>query len=235
MTRTILLEGREIHYDFQRKHVKNMNLRIRSDGTILVSANNKVPEHCIRDFLQKKSYWILRTLNRITLSQSNAARNFQYAEGEAFRLLGKEWLLCPIQGKEYSVTKDGNHLIFTVPDPSNTAMKKRILDAYLEEVCRTTITEICQNVYPQFAARGVPFPVIRFRKMRARWGNCRPVEGILTFNKNLVLYPVSCMEYIVVHEFVHFLQPNHSPRFYEELQHFMPDWKERKLLLENEC
>ena len=68
--------------------------------------------------------------------------------------------------------------------------------------------------------------------MISRWGSCQPKRKILTFNIALLEAPLSCIEYVATHEFVHFLQPDHSRKFYQYLSMFMPDWKERKNELE---
>jgi predicted metal-dependent hydrolase len=58
-------------------------------------------------------------------------------------------------------------------------------------------------------------------------------KGIITLNKRLLEAPRNCIEYVVMHEFCHFIHPNHSKHFYGFLSMLMPDWKERKKLLEN--
>lgn len=99
---------------------------------------------------------------------------------------------------------------------------------YSEQELVALVTDLCKKVYPYFEKRGVQYPQIKFRKMVSRWGSCHPVKGILTFNKNLIFAPSECIEYVVMHEFTHFLQANHSARFYEELSYICPDYKERK-------
>ncbi|MBO5733487.1 MAG: DUF45 domain-containing protein [Clostridia bacterium] len=99
---------------------------------------------------------------------------------------------------------------------------------YTEKELVKLVTELCQKVYPYFEKRGVAYPQIKFRKMVSRWGSCHPTKGVLTFNKNLMFAPLECIEYVVFHEFVHFLQANHSTRFYEELSNVCPDYKERR-------
>jgi predicted metal-dependent hydrolase len=69
--------------------------------------------------------------------------------------------------------------------------------------------------------------------MTSRWGSCQPKRGTITLNKRLIETPRSCIEYVVMHEFVHFRQPNHSKNFYDLLGVLMPDWNERKATLEN--
>ena len=87
---------------------------------------------------------------------------------------------------------------------------------------------LCEKIYPYFESIGIKHPQIRFKKMVSQWGNCYHKRSILTFNINLMYAPPECIEYVVAHEFVHFLQPNHSERFYRELEKIMPDWKERR-------
>ncbi len=99
---------------------------------------------------------------------------------------------------------------------------------FTEEELREGICDLCREVYPYYEKRGVKYPQIKFRKMTSRWGSCHPINGILNFNTNLIYAPVECIEYVVWHEFTHFLQANHSPKFYEELARVCPDYKERR-------
>ena len=94
------------------------------------------------------------------------------------------------------------------------------------------IQSLCDAVFPKFQKYGIDYPEIRFRNMVSRWGSCQPKREILTFNYALVEAPLASVEYVVVHEFTHFLQPNHSRKFYQQLAMFMPDWEERKNILE---
>lgn len=87
------------------------------------------------------------------------------------------------------------------------------------------ITRLCEKVYPYYAAKGVKYPQVKFRKMVSQWGNCRPQKGVLTFNTNLMYVERECIEYVVYHEFTHFLQANHSSKFYDELEKVCPNWK----------
>ena len=96
---------------------------------------------------------------------------------------------------------------------------------FSEEEIRDVILALCERVYPYYECLGIKYPQIKFRKMVSRWGSCHPGKGILTFNINLMYAPKECIEYVVLHEFTHFLQANHSSRFYEELKKVCPDWK----------
>jgi predicted metal-dependent hydrolase len=88
-------------------------------------------------------------------------------------------------------------------------------------------------MYPYFKNYVSEFPQIKFRKMTSRWGSCQPQKNILTFNTLLIETPVECIEYVVAHEFTHFLEANHSKNFYNKLEKIMPDWKQRRNKLNN--
>ena len=232
MTRTVILGGREIRYEFQRKKVKNVNLRIRADGSVAVSASRSVPEEKIEEFLLEKAGFILRTLDRFEEERKKMPLPARYEEGERFPLFGQDLTLHLLKGTKNRAAQNGTVLVLTVTNPDDFELKKRTLESYADRRCKETITDICETVYPLFAARGVLYPELRFRRMTSRWGSCRPKAGILTFNKRLAACPIPCIEYVVMHEFTHFLQPDHSARFWETLASFMPDWKARKQALD---
>ncbi|MEG2396279.1 MAG: M48 family metallopeptidase, partial [Oscillospiraceae bacterium] len=77
----------------------------------------------------------------------------------------------------------------------------------------------------------IPNVIIKIRKMKSRWGSCQPKTGIVTLNSQLINAPIGCIEYVVLHELCHFVQPNHSKDFYSLVSAIMPDYKERKKLL----
>ncbi len=106
--------------------------------------------------------------------------------------------------------------------------KKPCIQYYEINELKELITRLCIDVFPYFEKRGVGNPVIKFRKMVSQWGNCYPTKGVLTFNTNLVYAPTECVEYVVMHEFTHFLVANHSQLFYAELEKICPDYKERR-------
>lgn len=228
----IALKGQIVEYELQRKSVKNINLRIKPDGSVYVSANDKILQKNIDEFLIEKSDFILRTLEQYKELQRYAPKPKEYIDGESFRICGHDRRLKVVKGSENHVQSDESYIILTVKDIDDIELKKSIMDKWLKEQCIATVSLICDTVYTKFQKYGVDYPTLKFRKMISRWGSCQPKRGILTFNISLVEAPIACIEYVVVHEFTHFLQPNHSKRFYTQLAMFMPDWNERKKLLE---
>ena len=83
-----------------------------------------------------------------------------------------------------------------------------------------------------FEKYGVAYPTLKIRYMTSRWGSCQPKKGIITLNSKLIEAPRNCIEYVILHELVHFIHPNHSRQFWDFVAMMMPDWKERKKELE---
>ena len=234
MTKTINLNGRTVSYELEIKNVKNINLRIKPDQTIYISANSTIPQQIIDELLVSKSAYILRALDHYEEVAKYAPKPKQYVDGESFRILGHEYRLQVRKHSKNSVRFDGSYIILSVRDTDNFDLKQRVMNRWLKQKCVETVQSVCEAVYPKFQKYGVSFPEIKYRNMISRWGSCQPKRGVLTFNLSLVEEPVACIEYVVIHEFVHFLQPNHSKKFYQQLSVFMPDWSERKHLLEKQ-
>ena len=232
MIKEIVLNGKRIEYDLQRKDVKNINLRIKADRTIFLSANSRVSQEVIEEFIESKSEYILKALAHYEELAKYAPKPKQYVDGETFRVLGHDRRLKVIEGKRNKVEYDESYITLTVKNPGDFTLKKKLIDRWLMNICKDTIQSLCDAIYPKFQKYGVVYPSVRYRNMVSRWGSCQPKRCVLTFNYALVEAPISCIEYVVVHEFTHFLQPNHSKKFYQQLAMFMPDWEARKTILE---
>lgn len=233
LKKVIVLENIPVPYELQYKNVKRINLRVHRDGRVCVSAGQFVPQRQIDSFLTENSGFILQTLKRFQEMREagdgmSAGKNRIYQDGDTMYLKGIPYRLRVIAGKKEEVEPVGRVLLLTQKDPQNESRRKRILDAFLKKACAAEIDRLCKKVYPSFQKLGISWPEIRIRSMVSRWGSCQPAAGVLTFARQLIEVPESCMEYVVVHEFSHFVHPNHSPSFHAFLDEMMPDWKERR-------
>ena len=87
------------------------------------------------------------------------------------------------------------------------------------------------EIYTKFKPHGVRYPLITIRCMKSRWGSCQPQTGKITLNGNMIAAPREAIEYVILHEFAHFIHPNHSKEFYVLVESMMPDWKQRREML----
>ena len=233
MERTMSFPERELHYQHEVKSVKNINIRIRPDMTVYVSSNPQIELSEVEKVLAEKKTYIFEALDRYAEMKKYASHEREYVNGESFRFLGRDLRLKVTLGEKNAVDTDGLYLFLTVKK-DNEELKKRTVEQWFAKTCEREIGSICREIYRYFEKYNVEFPQIRFRSMVSRWGSCQAKRKVLTFNLRLIEMPKICVEYVVLHEFVHFLQANHSKRFYALMTMFMPDWKERAQLLEKE-
>ena len=230
--RTIMLEGQPLEYTLERKSVKNVNLHVRKDGSVYVSANAMVAAAQIDDFLISKSQFILNALKRFREQEEMRPQPNQYVSGETFYIQGRALRLKVVQAAKNRVYTDGVHIFLEVKDLSDSAKKQRMVCSFLDQQCQVVFDEVVQEIYPIFQKYGVAVPMVRIRDMDTRWGSCLVKKGVITLNKRLLEAPRNCIEYVVIHEFCHFVHPNHSKHFYGFLSMLMPDWRERKKILD---
>lgn len=232
MLRTVETDGNAISYTLERKSVKNINLRIRADQCVYVSAPKDVAAKMLDAFVVEKSAYILRALKKFKDRNRESTLENNFVNGETVKFLGRNLRLKVKNASRSKVESDESYVTLYVKDVQDSDLKKRVLETWLRKKCKDEITAICKKVYPQVKKYGIAFPEIQLREMVSRWGSCSPKKGFVTFNTALIAMPVSCIEYVVTHEFTHFLYPNHSKKFYQQLATFMPDWEERKKRLE---
>lgn len=231
--RVVHCEDGDIPYLLTRKPVKNVNLRIKPEGEVLVSANNSVPTDFIDAFIEKKQRYIFSVLSRYKekkkLFQAVPKR---YVSGESYDLLGKSLRLKVEANKEENVYTDGVYIFLKVKDKDDFRHKEIMMSKWLKQYKTTVFEELLQEKYLLFEKYGVTYPTLKIRNMTSRWGSCQPKKGIITLNSKLIEAPRNCIEYVILHELVHFIHPNHSRQFWDFVAMMMPDWKERKEELE---
>lgn len=228
MVRTIVLDGRTIEYTLVRKKVKNVNLRIRPDGSMQISASRAVSQAMIDGFIKANAEKILNTLDRFRLLAADRGRYNVLDDGGAILFLGMEKRLRVALGNKNKMELRGDSVILTVKNTDDDVLKQKTVKAWRREQAEIIITEACKRIYPIFQKRGVPFPELKFREMKSRWGSCQPISAVLTFNTRLIHCPPECIDYVIVHEFSHFLCADHSKEFYKIVEAVIPDWRVRR-------
>jgi predicted metal-dependent hydrolase len=231
LLRTIELNGRTVVYDFLRKKVKNINLRIHPNGSIRVSAAKNVPVSAVEAFLRSQSGRILSALERFAAAPP--PQLILFADGETFPLLGQPIRIRVLIGTQNRAQLAENELLLTLCEPENAALRARLFQQWNMEMCKTFFDQSCSRMLSLLQGSGVLRPSITVRRMTSRWGSCRPQKQAITLNLRLLEHPAVCIDFVVLHELIHFVHPNHSQAFYRLLSELMPDWRERKRLLES--
>jgi len=207
-----------------RTRRKTIALVIQRDGSLVVRAPLRVSGKLIREFAEKHARWILKKQAQVRATVP--APQKEYIPGETFLYLGRNIPLEIVKGQRPRLILDGNFKM------AETARK----DA--EEVFQRWYRKRAEEVIPErvrgFAERyAFQYQKVRIGSARTRWGSCSS-KGVLSFSWRLILAPIEVVDYVVIHELCHTLIPNHSSRFWKQVERILPNYKEyRKWLRKN--
>lgn len=222
---------RNLQYTLIRKSVKNLNMRVKPEGVILVSANPFVSAKYVDRFVLSHENTIIKALDKYEKMKQNISKPLKYESGEKIYYLGEALHLLLETSKIEGVDKFGSFLNLRVKDTTDFSKKEKVLKKWFSKMQREVFFQICDEIYPLFQPYGVKYPLVKIRAMKSRWGSCQPSKGIITLNAKMIAAPREAIEYVVLHEFAHFIHPNHSKDFYALVESMMPDWKQRREML----
>ena len=216
----LALGDETLSYECERKAVKRLNLRVRGDGSIYVSAPMRMPLVTIEAFLTEKADWLREARARMLAHVKTA---FLPQSGASLPLEGVEHTLLPVKGRGAAVRQNGK-LLLPVSNPADFAAVMRALRRFVKSEAKRVLTARARQIYPHFAHRVPTFPQLTFRWMSSRWGSCTAAKNHITLNEKLLFVDPALADYVIVHEFCHFEHQDHSPAFYRYLSGFYPNY-----------
>ena len=223
---------RKIKYHIIRKNVKNINLSVKPNLQVRVSANPSVPLECIREFVASKAQWIEGHLRKYEKTQHFRQEDKQYVTGELFRYLGKEYSLKVLASSTEGVKILDKHIHLYIGDTENFNKKKARMQTWYKKRSQEFLQDSLEDMHPLVKEFTPDLPQLKIRKMKARWGTCYTQSNKIILNRALIKAPKPCMDYVVLHELIHFKHRKHNKDFYNMLDTLMPDWREKKKILE---
>lgn len=219
----------EIVYTLRRRKVKNLNLRVRPDGSVAVSIPVRCPLKRADEFVAAKGAFIRRAQEQFR--RTAPPERGVCIPGETVSVLGERLRLRTALGNPGAV-RQGDTLLLTLPDPRDSTAAAELMNRWLDSLARERLPQILAGQYTRLRQGfDVAMPRLRIREMRTRWGSCLPQKGVVTLNRQLIFQPLPCVEYVALHELCHLVVPNHSPDFYAVVARWMPDWRERRAML----
>lgn len=199
-------------YTLKMSKQKGIRMRVTSQGELVVHAS----PFCTTESIER---FISLNLGKLQVEKK---------VGTA-RLFGRSFKIREVQGTTNHVSTSENELI--IQHTSNTKPKE-VYDNFINQYAREVFEDIADMVMIRFKNYNLEKPELKIRSMTKSWGVCYPDLKYVTLNFELVHYPVEFVEYVICHEFVHLLEPNHSSKFYQILSQVMPDYKRRIDLIE---
>lgn len=219
-------DGSTIDYELIRKPVKNVNLRVKEDGTLRISANSRVSVRHIEEFITAQQAFIVKALERIR------ERSAENEISDTVRWLGGEYRIRVISNsRECAVLEQDELRVFTrIPEQEHV---RQMVQQWLAENFTQLCRELNAEVRSALAADGIIPPPTRItiKDMRSRWGSCTWAKGHISINFRLAAYPRNTVLSVFWHEYAHYWHHDHSPRFYAFLEQHYPEYRRWNSLL----
>jgi predicted metal-dependent hydrolase len=196
--------------------LKYSYLKVTAGSSIIVKTPSS-SERYIFSFLEEKEHWIRKQL----LKNEQYRQQYVNLEDEVL-LFGEVYSIDSVEAEDLR-----NRLLkikTSSQEKVNTAYNdfyKFLSNAYLKERA---------EYYSKLM--GVKYNLLKYRKMKSRWGSCSSKKEI-TFNTQLIKLDKELIDYVVVHELAHLVHMNHSKAFHDLVEKYLPDSKNRRKKLKN--
>lgn len=222
-----------IPYTVVRKDVKRVNLRVRADATVTVSAGKMVRSSFIEAMVLKHASWIIGKQEELAALHEKV-QSRKYISGEIMPYLGQNYaiFLHETQGKG-EIVFDGQFLHLYTKKDSDAAFRAGLFEKWYKNEAKVVFNQSLDKMAGLVAGYDIVKPTMTIRKMKSRWGSCSFKRHKITINSELIKTPPPCIDYVILHELAHFKYRNHDASFYAFLSSLLPGWQEQKAHLKN--
>lgn len=226
MPERLLLGQTEIEVVF--KDIQNVHLSVYPPkGKVRISAPKAMSLDTLRVYAISKLGWIRKEQRKMQAQLRETPRDF--SQRESHYLWGRRYLLKVTESDSPARMEVKPRSLHLHLRPGTTPQARNEIVALWY---RDQVREAAQNLFAQWEPRlGVKAGKLFVQHMKTRWGSCNPDSGSIRLNTELAKKPRECLEYIVVHELTHLREPNHGDRFTAILDQVLPNWRQRKALL----
>jgi predicted metal-dependent hydrolase len=215
----------------QQKKIKHVHLKVLPpDGMVQVSAPHHVSLRAIKELLGEKVGWIKAQQQRLADQPREEPK--RYVSGESHLYQGQPYRLkvVPHLGRGHIEIEGEQTLRMSAAPTLNAAARQALLATWYRQQLQVQLDQLVPLKVQQMP---VPMPAYRIKKMKTRWGTCNTRAQRIWLNLELIKMPPLCLEYVVVHELTHLLEPSHNHRFQALMTRFMPDWQRVQQQLDN--
>ncbi len=199
------LDDGDYEVEIVKKGNKNTYVRVKEDLTIQVTTNHFATKHDVKNLLDRNQDFLRKTLGK---------REIEKQKDDDFYFLGKKYdiVVVPILK---GIELDGNKIY--LPD-------KTLLDKWVKKQTLKIFEERLEYNYNLFEEK-IPYPNLRIRSMKTRWGVCNRKNLIVTINSKLIKETIDKIDYVIIHELSHLVHFNHSRDFWEVVEKYCPKYK----------
>jgi predicted metal-dependent hydrolase len=212
-----------ISVEVEFKDIKNVHLSVYPPtGRVRIAAPVRMSIDTIRLYAIAKLDWIKKQQAKLQEQQRETPR--EYLDRESHYVWGRRYLL-KVNEKDTVPTVELKHnqLVLTVRAGAGKEKKEDVVASWYREQLRLAISPL---IAKWEALMGVKASRIFIQRMKTKWGSCNPHSRSIRLNSELARKSPECLEYVIVHELVHLLEPTHNNRFVSLMDGFMPQWRQ---------
>lgn len=215
----------DITVEIIKKKIKNLHLSVMPpDGKVRVSAPMHLSDESIEMFIRTKLSWIKKQQEKFANQPRQSTR--QYVSGESLYVWGKQYfLVVQYSYKGNSLVLSGGKAILTVRKESTVKQRESFVNEWYREILKKEIQRLLpkwENTTKLYASSW------QTKYMTTRWGTCNTTTKKIWVNLQLAKKPIECLEYIILHELTHLKVKNHGKDFVENIEKYMPYWRDLK-------
>lgn len=208
-----------------RKDIKNVHLSVYPpDGRVTLAAPKGTRLEVVRAYAISKLGWIHAQQERLR-NQARETRR-QFIERESHALWGRRHLMTvQYQDAKPAVSISHKRITLSVRPGSDLEKRAQVIHEWHKSLLHKEVPKLIQKWEPKLKVRVAGYYL---QRMKTKWGSCNPRAGNIRLNTELVKKPKDLLEYVIVHEMAHLLEPTHNDRFVLTLEKHFPEWREAR-------
>ncbi len=204
------LDGEKYNVEIVYKNNKNTYVKIKDDLTIYVTTNYFTTKRDIKNLLDRENDFLKKTLNKVKKREE---------KDKEFYYLGNKYDIIITAFDDIDVSN--NKIYVSSYDKLNKWLKKQTRETFEQRL------KTCHSLFKE----KIPYPKLKIRTMKTRWGVNHKIDDSITLNAKLIRYDMNVIDYVIIHELSHFVHFDHSKAFWNTVQKYMPDYKKYVKLL----
>lgn len=224
-TASAYLTIRGIDVDVIYKDIKNLHIGVYPPlGRVRVAAPKRLDDDQVRLAVIQRLPWIKRQREQLKAAPRQSEREMTTGESHYVWGIRKRLRVVERPGRAHLET-EGDRLNLYVPTGTSAEKRRSHLDQWYRDQMRHALPDIVSTWETKF---GVSVPKWSIRRMKTKWGSCNRETHHIWFNVELAKKHPDCLEYIVVHEMMHYFERNHGERFTALMDQHLSDWRNRR-------
>lgn len=215
----------DIMVDVILKDIKNVHLSVHPPaGKVRISAPERMSLDTIRVFAISKLDWIKQQQAKLRGQERESPR--EYLDRESHHVWGRRYLLTVTENDAPpAIELKHRRMILRVRPGTGQEKREALVEEWYRERLKEAVPPLLERWEPLLGVKAKRWFV---QRMKTKWGSCNHRSGTIRLNTELAKKPPECLEYIVVHELVHLLEPTHNARFLALMDRFMPKWQSHR-------